>query len=335
VPSDRVTEAAGELYAAEPTGFMERRKALAEAARADGDKEAAKQISALRKPTRAAWILNHLARADPDAPRRLETLASGLRAATQAKHGRRLRELSADRGALIDALTSQALAAADAADPPTGLREDVAATLTSALADPDIAGQFAAGVLTRAAQWAGFGLALAPESPDDGDSPDDDAEPATATVPAPGSGSRAEPEDTGRASTKTPASSRERPQTTPPRAAPVRESPRPAPATTPAAIGSAPHHEPPSAKSPRARAAEDAAVRRRKAFDDAKRSLAIAMKAANAAGSAEDDLEATVRDLEQRLTKARADLADARLRARRAEAAERKARQAFDRLPRP
>ncbi|HSZ40956.1 MAG TPA: hypothetical protein VK817_13465 [Trebonia sp.] len=333
MPSDRVTEATEELYAADPVGFMERRKALADAARADGDKEAAKRITALRKPTRAAWILNHLARADPDAPGRLETLASSLRAATRAKDGRRLRELSADRGALIDALTSQALSAAGVADPPPGLREDVAATLTSALADPDTAGQFAAGTLTRAAQWAGFGLAPAPDGPDDGDSPDDGVEPATAT--ASGSGARAEPKGTGRALTKTPASSREQPRATPPRAAPVRESPRPAPAAAPAATRTAPHREPPSAKAARARDAEDAAVRRRKAFADAKRSLAIAMKAASAAGSAEDQLEATVRDLEQRLTKARADLADARLRARRAEAAERKASQALDRLPHP
>jgi hypothetical protein len=39
-----------------------------------------------------------------------------------------------------------------------------------------------------------------------------------------------------------------------------------------------------------------------------------------------------VRDLEQQLTKARAELNDARLKARHAEAAERKARQALARL---
>jgi hypothetical protein len=342
VPSDRVTEAADELYAADPAGFTEHRKALADAARADGDKEVAKRIAALRKPTRAAWILNHLARADPDAPGRLATLASGLRAATQAKDGRRLRELSADRGALIDTLTGQALAAAGVADPPAGLREDMAATLASALADPDIAGQFATGTLTRAAQWAGFGLVPAPDTPDErdssdgGDSPDDEAERASTMAPKRDSRSRAVPKGTDRARQKT----RERAQPPPSRAAPVRESPRSKIATTRADAGTAPPretppHVTPPAKSARARAAEDTAARRRKAFDDAKRSLAAAMKAAIAAGSAEDQLEATVRDLEQRLTTARKDLADARLRARRAESAERKASQALDRLPRP
>jgi hypothetical protein len=43
--------------------------------------------------------------------------------------------------------------------------------------------------------------------------------------------------------------------------------------------------------------------------------------------AAEERLEVHVRDLERQLTKARAELANARLRARHAEAAERKARQ--------
>lgn len=306
MPSDRVTEVAAELYAADPADFTERRKALADAARADGDRDAAKRITALRKPTRAAWILNRLVRADPGTPGRLETLAAGLRAAAQAKDGRRLRELSADRGELIDALTDQALAAADVIDPPAGLREDVAATLASALADPDVARQFATGTLARAAQWAGFGLAPA-DIPDADPDADLDADPDAE-------------QDAGAA-----AHDREKAAThAAPRPVPLRESPRPA-------------SPPPRAPQPprRAQAAEDAAARRRKALDDAERSLAAAVQAAAAAVAAEDGLEATVRDLEDRLTTARAELADARLRARRAESAERKARQTLDRLPRP
>jgi hypothetical protein len=62
--------------------------------------------------------------------------------------------------------------------------------------------------------------------------------------------------------------------------------------------------------------------------------VAAASTAAAAAVSAEDRLEAEVRDLEERLTRARSDLAAARMQARHAEAAERRARQALDRLPR-
>jgi hypothetical protein len=157
VASDLVTDAAAELYGANPQEFTDRRKALADAARAAGDTAAARQIAALRKPTRAAWVLNRLARTVPDAPARLADLAAAMRDAQRGKDGRRLRQLSARRGELIDHLTDRALAAAGVADPPAGLREDVATTLTAALADPEVAGQFASGTLTRAAQWAGFG----------------------------------------------------------------------------------------------------------------------------------------------------------------------------------
>lgn len=310
--SDHVTEAARELYAADPADFTRRRKALADTARADGDKEAAKEIIALRKPTRAAWIINRLARADPGAPGRIETLAAGLRAAAQAKDGRRLRELSADRGELIDALTSQALAAAGVTDVSAGLREDIAGTLTSALADPDIARRFATGTLTRAAQWAGFGLLPATDTTDTGTGPIDQPDRAQ--------GSARGPQPTARRPAPPPATPDPRPA--PPPASRQAQSPRPASAREPQ-----PERQP--------QAPEDAATRRRKAFDNAERSLVAAAEAAAAAVAAEDRLEAAVRDLEQRLTKARAELAAARLRARRAESAERRARQISDRLSHP
>jgi hypothetical protein len=273
--SDRVSTAVTELYGADPQEFTDRRKALTAAARAAGDAAAAKQIAALRKPTRAAWVVNRLARADPGAPARLAALGAALRAAEEAKDGPRLRELSAARGALIDELTGQALAAAGVTDPSYGLREEVQETLTSVLADPDVAAEFAAGRLTRAAQWAGFGAASFGFAPDAG---------SPGTV----------------ASGETP--------------------PAPAPAAPP-----------PSAAEEAARQA----ARRREIYEEAERAVASAEAATTAAVEVEDRLEAEVWDLEERLTRARTALADARLRARRAEAAERKARQTLDRLPRP
>jgi hypothetical protein len=280
--SDRVSTAVTELYGADPQEFTDRRKALTAAARADGDAAAAKQIAALRKPTRAAWVVNRLARTDPGAPARLAALGTALRAAEEAKDGPRLRELSAARGALLDELTGQALAAAGVTDPSYGLREEVQETLTSVLADPDVAAEFAAGRLTRAAQWAGFGAASFGFAPD---------------AAAPGAASPGETPSL----TQTP----------------------PAPAPAPAA--------PPSAAEEAARQA----ARRREIYEDAERAVASAEAATTAAVEVEDRLEAEVWDLEERLTRARTALADARLRARRAEAAERKARQTLDRLPRP
>jgi hypothetical protein len=304
---DRVTAAADELYGADPGDFTDRRKTLADAARAAGDTAAAKRIAALRKPTRAAWVVNQLARTDPDAPGRLAELAAALRDAEQAKDGPRLRELSAARDPLVDSLTARALAAAGVADPPSGLREEVTATLTSAIGDPEVAAEFAAGTLTRAAQWAGFGLASFGETPfgtAQGDAP---ARRHLHAVPSPEAS--APPPAPARAGSR--------------RAVPGRVS------------------EEEQARRTRAeeqRLAEEAAQRaaqRRQAFEDAERTAASTAAAAAEAGAAEDQLEAEVRDLEQRLTQAREDLAGARMRARRAESSARRARQTLDRLPGP
>jgi hypothetical protein len=304
--ADLVTAAVAELYDADPQEFTDRRKALAAAARAAGDAAAAKQIAALRKPTRAAWVVNRLARTDPGAPTRLASLAAALQAAQQAKDGPRLRELSAARGPLIDALAGQALDAAGVPDPPAGLREEVTETLTAALADPDVAAGFASGTLTRAVQWAGFGVA-----PFGGIA--DDSGPADALATA-------EP---------LPAERRLRAVPAPlPPGRPRRDASRRSPG--PGTAGSAPADEEALAAE-----AEKRAAQRREIIADAERTLASEEAAAKDALAAEDRLEAEVRDLEQRLTQARTDLANARLRARRAEAAERRARQTLDRLPRP
>jgi hypothetical protein len=83
-----------------------------------------------------------------------------------------------------------------------------------------------------------------------------------------------------------------------------------------------------------AQAAAERAAQHREQYAEAERVMAASATAAAEAVAAEDRLEAEVRDLEQRVTQARADLAAARMRARHAESAERRARQALDRLPR-
>jgi hypothetical protein len=330
---DRVAAAADELYGADPGEFTDRRKALADAAKTAGDAAAAKRIAALRKPTRAAWVVNQLARANPDAPGRLAGLAAALRAAEQARDGRTLRELSASRGQLVDTLTAQALAAAGVPDPPSGLREEVTATLTAAIADPEVSAEFASGTLTRAAQWAGFGLASLGATP-----PAEAAGPSEAT-------SRGETGDDGTPGRRPPGERHLRAVPSPESGAPARSA---AGNAAPARARAGPRQaargrlsdeeQARRARAEQARLAEEAAKReaqRRQAFDDAERAVASTAAAAAEAGAAEDHLEAEVRDLEQRLTRARADLAAARMHARRAEAAERRARQALDRLPRP
>jgi hypothetical protein len=168
--TDLLADAESRLYEADPDEFMPLRKDLAEAARAAGDKDAAKKITGLRKPTRSAWVVNRLVRSDPEVTGRLAALAGELRGAEQSRQGSRIRELSAARARLVDELTRQALAGLTA--PPAAVREEVTATLDAALSDPEVAASL--GTLVRAAHWAGFGLA-----------PLADGEAAPAPEPAP------------------------------------------------------------------------------------------------------------------------------------------------------
>jgi hypothetical protein len=327
VADDRVAAAVAELYGADPDAFTERRKALVAAAREDGDKRSAAAITALRKPTRAAWLVNQLARADPDAPARLAALAGELRAAQRAKDGPRLRELSAARGSLLDALTDRALAAAGTPDPPPSLRADVTATLTAAMADPETAAAFAAGALTKAAQWSGFGYADLGAGGDS--SADGGRSPAAASAPPP-------VDIATRRSRRARAAADSRTDAAPLVAPADRTSAQAAARRAAQEQSRLAAQEQRLAEEQRlAAAAAERAARAREKFEDAERTVAQASAAAAEAVSAEDRLEAEVRDLEGRLTKARADLADARRRARHAEAAEHRARQGLDRLPPP
>jgi hypothetical protein len=159
--ADLLADAVTELYEADPDDFMPRRQELVARAREAGQPAVAKQIAALRKPTRSAWVVNSLVRADPEVTSRLAALAAELRGDEQSMDGARIRELTAARGRLVDELTRQALRVSNLPAPPAALREEVTATLDAAIADPEVAASL--GTLVRAAHWSGFGSApLAP-----------------------------------------------------------------------------------------------------------------------------------------------------------------------------
>jgi hypothetical protein len=160
--ADLLRDAAAELYSSDPGEFVERRKALVARARAAGQAPAAKQIAGLRKPTRSAWIVNQLTRADPGAVAELAALGRQLRAAQGSLDGAALRDLSRRRRELIDSLARQAFMVSGQHAPPAAVRDEVAATLGAAVADPQVAGQLEAGTLERAAHAEGFGSAAPP-----------------------------------------------------------------------------------------------------------------------------------------------------------------------------
>jgi hypothetical protein len=156
--SDLLADAKAELYQGDPDAFMARRAELLAQAREAGEPAVAKQIGALRKPTRSAWVVNRLVRADSEVTVRLAALAAELREAGgsgPSMDGGRIRELGAARARLVDELTRQAFE--DLPAPPAAVREEVTATFDAALADPEVAANL--GTLVRAAHWAGFGFA--------------------------------------------------------------------------------------------------------------------------------------------------------------------------------
>ncbi|NKX88899.1 hypothetical protein [Nocardia coubleae] len=156
-----IDDVAGELYGLDPADFVATRTERAAQARDDGDRELAKAIGALRKPTVAAWTVNLLARHAPKEIAALLDLGDALRSAQRQLSGDKLRALGAQRQQVVNAMTKRAGELAAEHDRPASeqvLRE-VGQTLTAALADPDVADQVRAGVLPATVTYDGFGPA--------------------------------------------------------------------------------------------------------------------------------------------------------------------------------
>ena len=144
-----------ELYEVKPEEFTALRTKLTAAAKQRGDADGAKQISAARKPTTAAWVVNRIAIRDKDTRTRLAGLGERLKDAHSAMEGDRIRELSREQRRLVEDVAKAAFEEAELADPSFALRDDVTGTLQAAIADPDVAARL--GRLTKAEQWSGFG----------------------------------------------------------------------------------------------------------------------------------------------------------------------------------
>ena len=154
-----------ELYAAPPSSFTSLRTDAVKEARGRGDRELAKAIGALRKPTRSAWVLNQLVRSSPASLDELASLGKALRSAEKDMRASDLRRLSAQRNELVEAMGRSALEAAGLsdADADADMRREVQETLTASLADPSVFDALRTGALVKPAVWSGFGVA----SPED------------------------------------------------------------------------------------------------------------------------------------------------------------------------
>lgn len=158
---DRVSsldEIAAELYGVLPETFIETRDAHVKQARAAGERELARELGKLRRPTLSAWLVNQLARAENPALAELVGLADEYTAALAERDGARLKELTSRRRDLEEHLLTRAgeLGAEAGVSPSDEILGEVRGTLDAMVSDPDVAAQVQAGRLVKAAgaAWA-------------------------------------------------------------------------------------------------------------------------------------------------------------------------------------
>lgn len=156
-----------ELYALAPGDFTAARNERAAAAREAGDRELAKQIQALRRPTLSAWAGNLLVRRQPEQVQPLISLGEAMRQAHRDLDGEQLRELGRQQHHLVGALARQAKQlAADAGHAVSeDVQHEVENTLHAVLADPGAAQEWAAGRLIKPlSPPVGFTAATTPDT---------------------------------------------------------------------------------------------------------------------------------------------------------------------------
>jgi hypothetical protein len=203
--ADRSIDAiADELYAMQPDGFAAARDAAVKEARAGGRSDLARELARLRRPTRSAWLINLLWRNERELLESLLDLGDAFRDAQAQASGGALQKLMAQRRQVEQALIRRGkdLAAHAGADVSDAMEREAQETLSAALALPDVADEIRGGRLTRAANYAGFGVM--PSGPSGSPRPGRPAQPArmgdrsastSGPTPGPSSASRSSASD--------------------------------------------------------------------------------------------------------------------------------------------
>jgi len=167
-----------QLYAAPPARFTPLRSELVAQARSAGEKDLAASVGALRKPTLAAWAVNHFVREHADELEELRSFAELLREAQRSLDADQLRLLGRERAARVDALADRIaeVAAEDGQKLGAGAAQEVRETLTALIADEDAEASVLTGALVKALSYSGFGSVdvadvVAITDPDEADAP--------------------------------------------------------------------------------------------------------------------------------------------------------------------
>lgn len=113
-------------------------------------------LKALRRPTVSAWLVNLLVRREPTLVEQLLSLGVRLAQAQRSGAAGALRDLGAQRRALVEAVVGRSLELGARSTTPA-TKAEVLGTLEAALADGDSAAALRSGRLVRPLSYAGFG----------------------------------------------------------------------------------------------------------------------------------------------------------------------------------
>jgi hypothetical protein len=171
-PTGLSSKALDELYHGSLEEFTAGRNRLAKELRNDGRAETADWVKGLRKPTRAAWLVNQLSTRKADQVSELLELGKELRAAQEemlagSPDRAKLRDAAQREQRTVDSLTRAAESIGREHGAGAQVLTRVGETLQAAAGDPEVAKAIELGRLTREQRAASVGLigTAAPPSP--------------------------------------------------------------------------------------------------------------------------------------------------------------------------
>ena len=158
-----LTDVESRLYGADLDAFVRERSAAARELRGEGKRAEAAAVAKLPKPSVAAWIVNRVAREEPDLVGELLDAGARLREVQLgAGSAADLRAAGEAQEAALRAVMRQAEnVAAERGSATTGTLERVRETLHAAAIDSDLAENVRRGVLAREQRAVGFPAGIA------------------------------------------------------------------------------------------------------------------------------------------------------------------------------
>jgi hypothetical protein len=162
-PKDVPEKELDELFHGPLEEFTPARNGLAKSLRSDGKSDAAEWVKALKKPSRAAWLVNQLAVRKPEELAGLLKAGEELRAAQEemlagAADRDKLREAGTREREAIDSLSETAGAIGREHGVGSQILDRVGETLQAATSDPEVAEAIEKGWLTREQRASGIGV---------------------------------------------------------------------------------------------------------------------------------------------------------------------------------